>query len=188
MIVLSTDGNSSENIQTVVGNYVDLNDKAFIIGINENDIDADNDEVTRYIRQNKGKPLAYLSDTFDDDDAIKIISPKSNNGKINRIDQTGETNGHKRFNAISKRIDLETYIRLSKLLHDAQTKGVSEPELDELKFYFSGDVTSIIANDDVEEIIKLLRKFSLLGQENRSQLTSALMRYFWTNRNTDPNS
>ena len=188
MIVLSTDGNSSENIQTVVGNYVDLNDKAFIIGINENDIDADNDEVTRYIRQNKGKPLAYLSDTFDDDDTIKIISPKSNNGKINRIDQTGETNGHKRFNAISKRIDLETYIRLSKLLHDAQTKGVSESELDELKFYFSGDVTSIIANDDVEEIIKLLRKFSLLGQENRSQLTSALMRYFWTNRNTDPNS
>ena len=188
MIVLSTDGNMSQGITDAVGNYVDLHTKAFIIRVNEDEIVTTNEDVRRFIRQNKGKPLAYLSDTFDDDDSFQIMRPKKDGDKIERLDQTGETDGHRRLNAISKRINLSTYVRLSNLLYKAQHEPISESELNELKSYFSGDVASLIANNDVEDIIKLLRKFSLLGQANRSQLTTALMRYFWKNRESDPNA
>lgn len=189
MVILSTDGNTSESIKTIVGNYVDLHNKAFIIKVNEDEIITTNEEVLRYIRQNKGKPIAYMSSTFDDDDVRQIMSVKKDNGdKIERLDFTGESNGNKRLNAISKRINLSTYVRLSNLLHKIHTQPISEDELNELRQYFPSEVMSLSANDDVEEVIRLLRKFSLLGQQSRAQLTGALMRYFWNNRESNPNA
>ncbi|MBQ8131044.1 MAG: hypothetical protein IJ193_00970, partial [Bacilli bacterium] len=126
MIVLSTDGNMSQGITDAVGNYVDLHTKAFIIRVNEDEIVTTNEDVRRFIRQNKGKPLAYLSDTFDDDDSFQIMRPKKDGDKIERLDQTGETDGHRRLNAISKRINLSTYVRLSNLLYKAQHEPISE--------------------------------------------------------------
>lgn len=190
-IILSTNGQQFKPLSEVVGKYADVSEEAYVIAISPNKIPTTPETgVTRFVSEMIGNPLALISSIFYQGRERALLQREvDDKGIVHRIDQTGKTNGRRRFSGVSNFVTLTKWLRLANTLRRIQSHDITsanDPDVRELQNYLNNQalesVIKAIANPSAAETLSNLSRATLLSPTSRDLLTTALLRYFFIHR------
>ena len=198
-IIVSTNGSQFKRLSDVVGKYLDITSKAYIVSVNPNKIAISPKSTLRsFIIDMLGNPMVVLSSTFYDGDGSNLLEPVMDNDDKSLyfgIDQTQQTDGKRRFSAVSSFVTFTKWLELARVLDGIRRSDINlatDPRLNELNKYLSNQsVDGILAalnNPDPSDKLFNLAKANLLSDSSRDLLTTALIRYFFTIKDSDPDT
>jgi len=186
LVMLSSAGNTQKRLEEVAGEYVDVSKNGYAISVLSDDLDIakteEGKELRRFVNRNRGNTQKIVTSVFNSINPVNLLQPKLNNGKIERLDQT-ELNGNTRLSTVNRRLDVQGYFELAKLLKDVHNRNIDSSGLNKLTQFFEDTELNIINTGNSFESLKALRKCSIISSANRNRLTTALLRWFWNNGN-----